>query len=101
MENNEINNITQNSIYKMQSQKDDKKNIEEQTQNESLLKRIKELECEIKLKNKEFENELKLKDKELKLKDKELNKKDNLITELEQKFSELNFGLNHTNPNYF
>jgi hypothetical protein len=26
---------------------------------------------------------------------------DNLITELEQKFSELNFGLNHTNPNYF
>ena len=29
IDNNEINNITQNSIYKMQSQKDDKKNIEE------------------------------------------------------------------------
>lgn len=26
---------------------------------------------------------------------------DNLITELEEKFSKLNFGLNHTNPNYF
>lgn len=26
---------------------------------------------------------------------------DNLMTELEEKFSTLNFGLNHTNPNYF
>jgi hypothetical protein len=65
----------------------DKKNIEEQTQNSLLLKRIKELEDELKLKDKEYENELKLKYKELTKKDKELTKKDNIITELKTKCS--------------
>jgi len=58
----------------------DKKAHEDKEKNETLLKRIKELEYELKLKGKEYESELKLKDKEI-------SKRVNQVSELKVKLS--------------